>query len=154
MGGFDQFKASPGWIQRWKRRNRVAIRRGTNVSQKLPEDYADQVHGHRQDILRKRVSKQYTPFNMINMDQTMCRFDMPSASTNDNINANTVRIAATGGSKKGFTVALTASASGAKSQAVIVLKEPTGRETIDLLYILTKCVVCNYSFVISTDLLI
>ena len=65
-------------------------------------------------------------YNIGNMDQTMCRFDMAPKSTNNIRGEADVRIAATGGAKKGFTVALTALANGEKKPAYIVLKERNG----------------------------
>ena len=56
----------------------------------------------------------------------MCRFDMAPKSTNEAICSNTVRIATTGGTKRGFTVALCALASGHKKPAFICLKERNG----------------------------
>ena len=63
-----------------------------------------------------------------NMDQTMCRFDMAPGTTNNIIGERTVRIATTGGAKKGFTVALTALANGTKLPALVVFKE--GRKAV------------------------
>ena len=60
------------------------------------------------------------------MDQTMCRFDMAPSSTNNVKNQRSVRIATTGGSKRGFTVALCALASGHKRPAYICFKEAKG----------------------------
>ena len=60
------------------------------------------------------------------MDQTMCRFDMAPKSTNHVRNERSVHIASTGGSKRGFTVALSATASGHKKPAFIVFKEREG----------------------------
>ena len=37
--GLEGFQGSDGFIQRWKKRNSVSIQRGTNESQKLPEEY-------------------------------------------------------------------------------------------------------------------
>ena len=37
------FKASDGWLRRWKKRNAVAIRRGTNEAQCAPQDMAAKV---------------------------------------------------------------------------------------------------------------
>ena len=37
------FKCSSGWLHRWKARYNVGYRRGTNTSQKIPADYADQI---------------------------------------------------------------------------------------------------------------
>ncbi len=90
------FKCTAGWLQRWKGRYNVG---GTNVSQKVPADYADQ-------ILEVRKA----PSHIYNMDQTMCRFDMPGNRTNSVRGGRTIRIKTT---RAGFTVALAASASGA-----------------------------------------
>ena len=76
------FKASDGWLRLWKRRNRIALLRGTNESQKVPEDYGELIKLFTSEIRRKRQEHQYTMFNIGNMDQTMCRFDMAMASTN------------------------------------------------------------------------
>ena len=58
------------------------------------------------------------------MDQTMCRFDMPPKTTNNMRGQQDVRIATAGGTKRGFTVALTAFADGTKLPAFVVFKEP------------------------------
>ena len=67
-----------GWLQRWKKRNNVGIRRGTNEAQKLPQDYAEQIEDFIQQVRRKRNEHDYTLYNIANMDQTMARFDMPA----------------------------------------------------------------------------
>ena len=125
--GFEDFKASNGWLTRWKRRNQVGIRRGTNESQKLPRDFRKQVLDFKQDIDSKRRQHNYATVQIGNIDQTQCRFDMPPTSTKNKRGESTVRISASGGSKRGFTVALTALASGRKLPAYVVFKEPTGR---------------------------
>ena len=122
----EAFKASDGWLRLWKRRNRIALLRGTNESQKVPEDYGDLIKEFCNKIRSKRVEHDYTMYNMGNMDQTMCRFDMAFASTNDSIGTQSVRISTSGGAKRGFTVALCALASGVKKPAYICLKERNG----------------------------
>ena len=67
------------------------------------------------------------PTQIYNMDQTMCRFDMPQNRTNARRGGSTIRIKTTRPKKKGFTVALAASASGKKLPAVIIFKERGGR---------------------------
>ena len=58
----------------------------------------------------------------------MCHIDMAANTTNHVQGDRDIRIATTGGSKKGFTVALSALANGAKLPAFIVFKEGrTGR---------------------------
>ena len=100
--------------------------RGTNESQKVPEDYGELIKLFSSEIKRKRQEHQYTMFNIGNMDKTMCRFDMAMASTNGSIGTKSVRISTSGGAKRGFTVALCALASGFKKPAYICLKERNG----------------------------
>lgn len=123
MGGF---KGSDGWLRRWKKRNHIAVRRGTNEAQKLPEEYADLIANFKSEIMDLRRDNDYTDVNIANMDQTMVRFDMASKTTNEERGSRDVRIATTGGAKRGFTVALCATASGYKKPAYIVFKERRG----------------------------
>ena len=64
---------------------------------------------------------------LINMDQTMVSFSDPSGRTNHLIGEKTVRISKSAGAKRGFTVALTATASGRKLKLMIIFKEASGR---------------------------
>ena len=98
----------------------------TNVAQKVPADYADQLHHFRQTIIRLRKANGIDPSAIFNMDQTMCRFDMPRARTNDSRGKKTIRVKTTRAEKKGFTVALAATASGEKLPAVIIFKDQGG----------------------------
>ena len=125
--GMNDFKASDGWLRRWKKRNFVGIRRGTNEAQKIPEDYADKISEFQREIIAKRREHDYADHAIGNMDQTMARFDMAPSTTNNVRNERNIRIATGGGSKKGFTVALAARADGTKLPAYCVLKEPSGR---------------------------
>lgn len=56
----------------------------------------------------------------------MCRFNMPPSPTNNKRGEQTIRIKTTRAEKKGFTIALAATASGRKLPAVIVFKERGG----------------------------
>ena len=51
------FKSSPGWLWRWKRRNGVGMWCGTNSAQKVPADYADQLHHFRNSVIAVRKAK-------------------------------------------------------------------------------------------------
>ena len=124
--GFTTFRASNGWLWRWKRRYCVGIRCGTNSSQKVPADYADQIMQFRKTIITVRKAKKIDPSHIVNMDQTMCRFDMPPARTNNIRGERTIRIKTTRAEKKGFTVALAAAADGTKLPATIIFKERGG----------------------------
>lgn len=124
--GLQSFKCSSGWLHRWKARYNVGYRRGTNTSQKIPADYADQIFKVRKEIIKLRKKHMIEPSQIYNMDQTMCRFDMPQNRTNARRGGSTIRIKTTRAEKKGFTVALAASASGERLPAVIIFKERGG----------------------------
>ena len=80
--GLQSFKCSSGWLHRWKARYNVGYRCGTNTSQKIPADYADQIFKVRKEIIKMRKKHVIEPSQIYNMDQTMCRFDMPQNRTN------------------------------------------------------------------------
>lgn len=123
----SQFKASCMWLKGWKIRNNVSLRRATNDSQKIPEDYYDVLQGFRSEIVRLHNLHKYRPSDVFNMDQTMCRFDMAPNRTNDTIGSKSIRIMTTKATKKGFTVALAANGAGEKLPALIVFKEKGGK---------------------------
>ncbi len=123
IDGLDNFQGSNGWLRRWKKRNSVGIRRGTNDSQKLPEDCADLIDTFKGNVDRRRIENDYTDANIANMDETMCRFDMAPRTTNNIQGERDIRITTTGGARKGFTVALTATANGTKMPAYVIFKE-------------------------------
>ena len=121
------FKCTSSWLQRWKGRYNVGYRRGTNVSQKVPADYADQILQVRKDVISLRKKNSIEPSHIYNMDQFMCRFDMSGNRTNSVRGGRTIRIKTIPvQSRKWFTVALAASASGEKLPAFIIFKERNG----------------------------
>ena len=77
-------------------------------------------------VITIRKAESIGPADIINMDQTICRFDMPPSRTNNKRGERTIRIKTTRAEKKGFTVALAATASGKKFPAVIMFKERGG----------------------------
>ena len=95
-----------------KKLNYVGIRLSTNEGQKIPAQYGTLLAGFKADINQLRRKHEYTAYNIGNMDQTMCRFDMAPNYTNEERGAQDIRIVTSGGSKRGFTVALCATASG------------------------------------------
>ena len=127
--GLVGFKASRGWLFNWKRRHSVGLRCGTNSSQRVPAEYANKIQQLRAPVIKIRKAKDIPPSRIINMDQTMCRFDMPRSRTNNIRGSRTIRIKTTRAEKKGFTVALAATASGVKFPAVIIFKERRGVRT-------------------------
>ena len=121
------FSASNGWLTRWKKCMGVGIRRGTNDSQKVPDDYRDQLMAFKRSIIHLRQDKGYPLCHIVNMDQTMARFDMTFSTTNNVRGERTVRIANACGKKKGFTLCLAAAADGHKLPAHIIFKERNGQ---------------------------
>ncbi|KAG0444480.1 hypothetical protein HPB47_013747, partial [Ixodes persulcatus] len=96
----------------------------------LPIDHAEAVSAFRRSVGMLRLQHDYSDHsiaNMANMDQTMVRMDEPATRTNNITGEASIRIANTGCSRRGFTVALCATAAGIKLPAFIILKEPTGR---------------------------
>jgi hypothetical protein len=100
--------------------------RGTNSSQKVLADYPDQIVHFRKTIIAVRKAKKIARSHIVNMDQTMCHFDMPPARTNNIRGERTIWIKMNRAEKKGFTVALAAAADRTKLPATIILKERGG----------------------------
>ncbi len=77
---------------------------------------------HVKAVTRCRKEHNIPPSAIYNMDQTMVHFDVPSKRTNNkgpkDVHINTTKV-----EKKGFTVALAASASGEKLHAAMFSKE-------------------------------
>lgn len=120
------FRASMGFIWRWKRRFSVVRRRKTNESQKTPDDLAERLQGFLQDVREARYRSAVSNEDIWNMDQTMVWFDMPARYSNDVRGSRQVRVKTSGCTKRGFTVALCCSSAGMKMPALVIFKEPRG----------------------------
>ena len=94
------FRASCGWLSQWKQWYNVGVRAGTNNAQKIPADYADLLHSFRKSVITIRKAENIGPADIVNMDQTMCRFDMPPSHTNNKRGERTIRIKTTRAEKK------------------------------------------------------
>lgn len=121
------FVASSHYINRWKQRFGVAMRRATNESQKTPEELSEAASAFRSSANSLRRRNGYTLYNMANMDQTMVRIDNSANRTNNVVGESTIRIANTGCARRGFTVCLAACATGHKLPAFIIFKEQSGK---------------------------
>ena len=62
----------------------------------------------RAQVIRSHLRHDFADFEVVNMDQTMCRFDTVPRRTNDIRGNKHIRITHTRANKKGFTVALAA----------------------------------------------
>ena len=81
----------------------------------MPSEHLSSAHKH-----------DFASFEIINMDQTMCRFDMVPTRTNDFTGTKSIRITSTKAKKKGFTVALAPKGNGDKLPALVIFKERRG----------------------------
>ena len=93
------------------------MRHSTSDAQKIPEDYHSILREFRTSVMKCCVQYQLAPSDIVNMDQTMCRFDMAPSRTNDIVGKRSIRIVSTKATKKGFTVALAAKGNGKKLPA-------------------------------------
>lgn len=117
------FKASSMWLKRWNRRNSVCLHFATDDSQKVPEDYWNVLNSIRSSIIKLQIQHSYPKSSIFNMDQTMCRFDMPPNRTNDILGTKSICIVSMKATKKGFTVTLCTNGMGEKLSAFIIFKE-------------------------------
>ena len=122
----EQFTASDGWLTRFKHRWGFSYRVATGASQHLPSEHLSLIYQFRLHIAQLRTQHPYDKSMIFNMDQTMVRFDMPHQRTVEKLGSRSVHLKTTGNSKKGFTVALCASATGGKLPAIIIFKERMG----------------------------
>ena len=114
------------WLQRWKKQHHVSSHLCTSSNQKVPADFEEQLLHFRRNILRLHHRHMYASGQMLNMDQTIVRFDMPPNHTNEIKGSKRVHIKTTKAEKRGFTVALCAAADGSKLPGFLIFKERTG----------------------------
>jgi hypothetical protein len=121
------FKASAGWLTRFKTRHSLALRRQTSVQQKLPAQLELKLTKFLGDLKVCRVQHKFPPALIINMDETPMCFDMPSSTTIDVRGKKEVLIRGTGAHKRHFTVTLACTAAGEMLKPFITFKAKTDR---------------------------
>ena len=119
------FKASADWCYAFMRRKGLSIRRRTDISQKLPEDYEDKLVEFQKFIIKQRKLHDYDLSQIGNADQTPLTFDLPAATTVAPKGSKTVSINTTGHEKDRFTVMLACTADGRKLPPFIIFKRKT-----------------------------
>ena len=77
------FKASTGWLTRFKTRHSLVNRRQTSVQQKLPAQLEDKLRRILEDLRALRIQHKFDKSLIFNMDETPVCFDMPSSTTVD-----------------------------------------------------------------------
>lgn len=115
------FKASDGWLQHWRKRYKLSLRRKT-TAQQLPQDLGDKVVDFHHQIIRLRKHYAYEFSRTGNMDETAVYFDMPGESTLEETGTRTVAVRTTGHDKDKVTVMLGALADGTKLPPLVIFK--------------------------------
>ena len=121
-GRITSFKASRGWLEKWKARHSVSTREKTTVAQKMPPQMEEKIVSFHRFVIRMRKLRNYPISNIGNMDETAVYFDMPGNSTLHHKGEKTVIIRTTGHEKDKITVVLAAMADGRKLPPVVILK--------------------------------
>jgi hypothetical protein len=106
----ETFKTSNRWISAFMKRNKLAWRRRTRISQKLPSQTKELLDKFRNFIIRLRIEKCFDLANIFNMDETPVWFDMAGNFTINQKGEKTIHIRSTGNEKNRFTVVLTCAA--------------------------------------------
>ena len=106
----EDFKTSNRWISAFMRRYKLAWRRRTRISQKLPAQTQELLEYFQEFIVRLRTEKCFELNNIFNMDETPVWFDMAGNFTINQKGDKTIHIRSTGNEKNRFTVVLTCAA--------------------------------------------
>ena len=117
-----EFKASPGWYTKWKRRHAISMRSKTTLAQRLPADMKDKVVEFHRFVLRARQRCGYESSQILNMDETPMRFELPATRTLEFTGNRTVPILSCRGDKQSFTVVLAVKANGDKLPPKVIFK--------------------------------
>src|SRR2546423_4638944 len=105
-----EFKTSQRWILGFMKRYKLALRRRTRISQKLPDKTRELLESFYDFITNLRIEKCFELKNIFNMDETPVWFDMAGVYTVNVKGEKTVHVRATGNEKNRFTVVLTVAA--------------------------------------------
>ena len=117
----NPFSASNGWLDRFKKRNRIASRAATSVGQKIPPDAKIIALDFFEKIDKLRTDCEGN-FVVWNMDQMPVYFDSPNNRTLDFQGNDTISIKTTGHEKSRFTLMLCADNQGRKLKPSIIFK--------------------------------
>ncbi len=118
----QDFQASDGWLNRFKRRHTLSTRAATSIGQKLPKDHEEKLLSFQRYVIKMREEHQYDLEDIFNMDETPLRFDMPTSKTLDFSGTSTIHVKTSNSEKRGFTVVLCVSATGRKLKPMIIFK--------------------------------
>ena len=86
-----EFKASLGWYSNWKRHHSISMRTKTILAQRLPADMEDKIVTFHRFLVRARRRCEYLLSHIIDMDETLMRFELPATQTLEFTGNRTVR---------------------------------------------------------------
>lgn len=118
------FKASKGWVDRFKNRYDIKLRTPTTVGQKEPDDAKEQALDFFDYFYRFRRRYDGYHITYANLDEVPVWFDMPSSRTYDFCGNRTVKVVTTGHEKLRLTVVLCTLSTGEKVKPMIIFKTP------------------------------
>ena len=95
---------------------------GTTLAQRLPADMEDKVVEFHRFVLRARQRCRYESSQILNMDETLTRFELPATRTLEFTGNQTVPILSCGGNKQSFTVVLAMKADGEKLPPKVIFE--------------------------------
>jgi hypothetical protein len=96
----NEFKASRGWLRRFRKRNGLSLRRRKTLCQKLPRDFTDNVINFHRHVIRMREEHSYLLSQIGNADQTPVFFYMPRNTSIEKQGVRSVTIKTTGAEKQ------------------------------------------------------
>ena len=119
----DDFKASRGWLAKFMKRNGLSLRRKTSIAQQDPERMIAKLVSYVIQVRRLQKKHEYSPSDIIAMDETPVWCDMVSETTIDATGKKTITLKTTGHEKARVSVCLAAKADGTKLKPMVVFRE-------------------------------
>ena len=116
------FKASRGWLTKFKKRNGLSLRRKTSVAQQDPERMIAKVVSYVTRVRWLQKKHKYSHSNINAMDDTPVWCDMVAETTIDAVGKKSITLKTTGHEKPRVSVCLAAKADGTKLKPMVVFK--------------------------------
>lgn len=117
-----EFKASPGWYTKWKCCHAISMRSKMTLAQCLPGDMEDKVVAFHHFVLRARQRCGYRSSQILNMDETPTRFELPATRTLEFTGNQTLPILSCRDDKQSFTLVLAVNVDGEKLPPKVTFK--------------------------------
>ena len=123
----SQFKASDGWVQKFKERHSLVLRVKTSMAQELPVTLEERIKAFRTQLGHlKEINK----FEMIgNMDETPLYFDVVPNRIIDKKGKKSITVRTTGSEKRHLTVTLCVTHEGEVLPGLVIFK---GKRPLDI----------------------